>query len=214
MTQATPGLAFSLQDAEAHLRHGDPVLAGLMARFGPYSPRRRPDPYSALVTAILYQQLAGAAAAAILKRFLALFGDDGLVPDPARLLATSDTALRGAGISRQKAVYLRDLARHVLEGRLALADLDPLPDEEVISRLTVVKGIGEWTAHMFLMFHLGRPDVLPVGDFDVRNGMRVAYGLPEVPSPGLAREIGARWAPFRSVGSWYMWRVVEVELPD
>jgi DNA-3-methyladenine glycosylase II len=104
---------------------------------------------------------------------------------------------------------MRDLALHVAEGRLDFAELPALADDEVIERITAVKGLGEWSAHMFLMFHLGRPDVLPVGDLGVRHGMRIVYGLPEAPTPAKAKEIGAPWAPFRSVGSWYMWRANE-----
>jgi DNA-3-methyladenine glycosylase II len=213
MTDANEGLPFSLPEAEAHLRRTDPVLAPLIDRFGPYTPRRGSDPYGSLLRAILFQQLAGAAALAIQKRFLSLYGDDGRFPEPPRLLATADEELRAAGISRQKAAYMKDLAHHVSTGLLDFVDMDALSDDEVIGRLTAVKGIGEWTAHMFLMFQLGRPDVLPVGDLGVRSGMRLAYGLPEAPTPARAREIGAPWAPFRSVGSWYMWRVVEVKLP-
>lgn len=163
--------------------------------------------------AILFQQLAGAAALAIQRRFQALYGPEGRFPKPVELLSTSDEDLRAAGLSRQKASYLRDLALHVAEGRIDFTDLHSLSDDEVIQRLTAVKGIGEWTVHMFLMFQLGRPDVLPIGDYGVRNGMRVAYGLEAVPTPKEAKLIGAPWAPFRSVGSWYMWRAVEITLP-
>ncbi len=200
---------FSREEAYAHFRRADPVVGGLIDRFGPYQPRRGSDPYARLLRSILYQQLAGPAASTIHRRFLALYGDDGRCPTPAEILSTTDDALRGAGVSRQKAGYMRDLAAHVGDGRLDFAGIDGLTDAEVSERLTAVKGVGEWSAHMFLMFELGRPDVLPVGDLGVRNGMRVAYGLDETPAPARAREIGAPWAPFRSVGSWYMWRAVE-----
>jgi DNA-3-methyladenine glycosylase II len=162
---------------------------------------------------ILFQQLAGAAALAIQKRFFALYGGD-QPPTPQQLLETSDEDLRSAGLSRQKAGYMRDLAMHVADGRLNFDALPTLSDEEIAGRITAVKGLGEWSAHMFLMFHLGRPDVMPSGDLGVRNGMRIAYGLPETPTPAKAREIGLPWAPFRSVGSWYMWRVVETVTLD
>ncbi len=162
----------------------------------------------------MFQQLAGAAATTILNRLLALFGADSRYPTPAELLATSDQDFRGAGVSRQKTGYLRDLAQHMEDGQLGLATLPSASDEEVIERLTSVKGVGVWTAQMFLMFQLGRLDVLPVGDLGVRRGMQVAYGLDELPSLEEATRIGEPWAPYRSVGSWYMWRAVDVITPD
>ncbi len=206
-------LRFSAARAYAHLRAADPVLAELIERHGRYRPRPSTEPYAALVRVILYQQLAGAAAAAIERRWRALYDDLDAVPRPAQILRTTDEDFRGAGVSRQKASYLRDLAQHVVDGRLSFEGLDALPDEAVAERLTAVRGVGEWTAHMFLMFQLGRPDVMPVGDLGVRLGMRAAYGLEETPTPARALEIGAPWAPYRSVGSWYMWRAAETRLP-
>lgn len=208
--------AFSPEEALRHLRSVDPTLGALIERVGPYNPPRRPEPYTALMRAILFQQLAGAAANAIQKRFYALYSGDGRPPTPREVLETTDDQFRSAGVSRQKAAYLRDLAAHVVDGRLDLEALPAMSDEQVIRRVTAVKGLGEWSAHMFLMFHLGRPDVLPVGDLGVRNGMRLTYKLPELPTPAQAREIGAPWAPYRSVGSWYMWRAAEaaVTQPD
>jgi DNA-3-methyladenine glycosylase II len=210
----TNGATFSISDAVAHLRK-DAALVPLLDRFS-YDERRPPfsDPFAALFRAILYQQLAGAAAATIERRLLAVYGNDGVVPPPERLLATTDEAFRAAGVSRQKTSYLRDLAAHAVDGRLDLSDLDALSDDEIIARLTAVKGVGVWTAHMFLIFQLGRPDVLPIGDLGVRNGMRIVYGLPATPTPAEATEIGAAWAPYRSVGSWYMWRAAEVVTLD
>ena len=206
---------FSVDQATAHLRAVDLALAALMDRVGPYTATlRRADPYASLLRTILFQQLAGAAANAIQRRFLALYGEDSLPPTPEQLLATSDEELRGAGLSRQKMGYMRDLALHVHEGRLELDKLVYLDDEEVIRRITAVKGLGEWSAHMYLMFHLGRPDVMPIGDLGVRNGMRLTYGLEETPTPKQAAEIGARWAPYRSIGSWYMWRAADPVAPD
>jgi DNA-3-methyladenine glycosylase II len=208
----TNELAFSADEALAHLSKVDPVLARLIERV-PYELRRSADePYAALLRTILFQQLAGAAAMAIQRRFFALYGGD-KPPSPPQLLETSDETLRSAGISRQKAGYMRDLALHVVNGTLDFGTLPSLPDDEVVQRITAVKGLGEWSAHMFLMFHMARPDVLPVGDLGVRNGMRLAYRLPEVPTPKQAVDIGAPWAPFRSVGSWYMWRVIESSTP-
>ena len=180
---------------------------------GAYDAPRRDDPWAALVRAILFQQLAGAAATAIQNRLFALHGPVDRAPTPQQLLELTDEQFRGAGISRQKTAYLRDLALHVADGRLDLSELPDLADAEVIQRITAVKGLGEWSAHMFLMFHLGRPDVLPVGDLGVRNGMRVVYQLEASPTPKEALAIGERWAPYRSVGSWYMWRAVAQVLP-
>ena len=204
---------FDIEAAAAHLRSVDPVVGALIDRFGAYQPRWHADAYQRHLTSILFQQLAGSAARAIQRKWLALYGDDGRFPTPPEILATSDDQFRAAGVSRQKASYLRDLAEHVVAGRLDFEHIDELSDDEVIEHLTAVKGIGVWTAHMFLMFHLGRPDVLPVGDLGVRNGMRVAYGLETVPTPKQAAEIGEKWRPYRSVGSWYMWRAVETVLP-
>jgi DNA-3-methyladenine glycosylase II len=207
----TTGLQFDVKDAEKHLRAVDPVLGALIDKHGKYDVQVREDPYHALLRAILFQQLAGAAANAIQKRFHALYGDR--PPTPEELLDTSEEDLRAAGLSRQKLGYMRDLALHMVEGKLDFAVIPTLDDDEVTKRLTAVKGLGEWSAHMFLMFHLGRPDVLPVGDLGVRNGMKVAYGLEESPTPKQALEIGAKWAPYRSVGSWYMWRAVMAGRP-
>jgi DNA-3-methyladenine glycosylase II len=200
---------FSIEDALAHLRKIDPRLAAVIDRAGQYDAPRRRDPYAALVRAILFQQLAGAAAMAIQKRFFALHEPAGEAPTPQQILALSDDEFRGAGISRQKMGYMRDLALHMVDGRLDLTALLALSDAEVIERITAVKGLGEWSAHMFLMFHLGRPDVLPIGDLGVRNGMRVTYSLEAVPTPKEALLIGEPWAPYRSIGSWYMWRAAE-----
>ncbi len=210
----TDGRSFSVDEALAHLRSADAKLAAVIDRVGAYDAPRRADPYAALVRAILFQQLAGAAANAIQKRLFALHGRDDQPPTPEELLQTTDEQFRSAGLSRQKTGYLRDLAAHVADGRLQLDELPALSDAEVTQRITAVKGLGEWSAHMFLMFHLGRPDVLPIGDLGVRSGMRTTYGLPEAPTPKQAIEIGAPWAPFRSVGSWYMWRAGEPVAPD
>jgi DNA-3-methyladenine glycosylase II len=207
-------MEFSVDEALAHLRKTDPALAAVIDRVGAYDAPRRADPYAALVRAILFQQLAGAAASAIQRKFFALYSPDDRPPTPAEMLETSDEKFRSAGVSRQKAGYLRDLAAHVADERLDLTALPSLADEEVIESITAVKGLGEWSAHMFLMFHLGRPDVLPIGDLGVRNGMRITYGLPAMPTPKEALVIGAPWAPFRSVGSWYMWRATEPVAPD
>ncbi len=205
---------FPIRKAYQHLRSADPTLRRLIDEHGPYQPRPSADPWSALVRAILFQQLAGAAASAIQRKWFAFYGDAEATPTPEQILDTSDEEFRACGISRQKMSYFRDLALHTTDGRLNLSRLNRMSDEDVICTLTAVKGVGEWTAHMHLMFHLGRPDVLPVGDLGVRKGMQIAYGLSEMPTPQEAREIGEPWGPYRSVGSWYMWQAVETVTPD
>ena len=217
-------LRFSARAAYAHLREADPVIGALIEEHGPYQPRPGGDPYGSLVRSIMFQQLAGPAARTIQRRFFALYGpagypgirrrDEERTPTPLAILATTDEAFRGAGVSRQKAGYLRDLAQHSVDGTLEFSGIDRLDDDEVTERLTAVKGIGEWSAHMFLMFELGRPDVLPVGDLGVRKGMQAAYGLGEAPTPTRALAIGEPWAPFRSVGAWYMWRAASTITQD
>jgi 3-methyladenine DNA glycosylase/8-oxoguanine DNA glycosylase len=161
---------------------------------------------------IVYQQLSGKAASTIFGRFRELFGGGDI--DPARLLATTDDQLRGAGLSRGKTVYLRDLARRTLEGRLRLDHLHELGDEEIAEELVQVKGIGVWTAQMVLMLRLGRPDVLPGADLGIRKGVQRAYRLRALPSPARVEKIGAKWAPYRTVASWYLWRLLEVKAPS
>lgn len=207
-------LRFSAGAAYRHLRKTDPVIGRLIDENGPYEPRPSTDPYASLVRTILFQQLAGAAASAIQRRLYAMHGDEARTPTPKQLLETTDEAYRSVGVSRQKAGYLRDLAQHVVDGELDFDHIDEWPDDEVSAHLTAVKGIGEWSAHMFLMFQLGRPDVLPVGDLGVRIGMRVSYGLDETPTAKEALVIGEPWHPYASVASWYMWRAAETFTPD
>jgi len=209
VTDATIPNSYSVEEASTHLKQADPIMARLIAHFGPCAMRPIGEPFPALIRSIMYQQLAGAAAATIQRRFFALYSEDDRPPTPAELLATSVEQFRSAGVSRQKAGYLRDLALHVAEGKLDFTNFDALSDDEVAAQLIAVKGIGEWTAHMFLMFQLRRPDVLPVGDLGVLRGMRLAYGLEGTPTRAEAVKVGAPWAPYRSVGSWYMWRVAE-----
>ena len=210
----TQRLKFSAAKAYRHLRSADPIVGRLIEECGAYKPRPGSDPYGQLVRAILFQQLAGAAASAIMCRWFAFYGDEQSPPAPERILATKDADFRACGISRQKMGYLRDLAEHVIDGRLPFDRLDAMDDADVIEALTAVKGVGEWTAQMLLMFQLGRPDVLPVGDLGVRKGMQLAYGIADTPTPQEALAIGQPWAPFRSVGSWYMYRAVEMLTPD
>jgi 3-methyladenine DNA glycosylase/8-oxoguanine DNA glycosylase len=163
--------------------------------------------FAALSRAIAYQQLNGKAAAAIFARVCELFPRG--IPTPERMLRMPEEMLRGAGLSRTKLLSLRDLAQRAVDGRLpTLAEVHELPDDTVVERLSEVRGIGRWTAEMLLMFRLGRPDVLPVDDYGVRKGFSLAYGR-ELPSPKELAAYGAPWKPYRTVASWYLWRVVE-----
>ena len=211
----TRRLKFSAAAAYRHLRAADPVVGELIEEFGPYQPRAVDDPLRQLLRSILYQQLAGAAACAIERRWLASYGIelDERYPTTTEVLDSPDAQFRDSGVSRQKASYLRSVAEHVVEGRLDLAGVGELDDETVEEQLTAIHGVGEWTAHMYLMFALGRPDVLPVGDLGIRKGMESAYGLPSTPTPSEAQTIGEAWSPYRSVVSWYMWRAVETGTP-
>ncbi len=205
------GFCYDPEEAVRHLRGADAPLARLLERAGPFAMeiRKLHDPFEALARNIIYQQLHGKAAAAIHARVLALFGGDKLRPED--VLGAPDEALRGAGLSGAKLAALRDLAAKTADGTVpTLARLRRMPDEEIIERLTRVRGIGRWTVEMLLMFRLGRADVLPVGDFAVRKGFALAYGLDESPKPKELTEYGERWRPYRSVASWYMWRAVEL----
>jgi DNA-3-methyladenine glycosylase II len=197
------------REAIRHLRRADKVLAGLIDRVGPYgfTRRERGTHFAALVRTIVYQQLSGKAASTILGRLHDVYG--GRAPTAAQLLATPDAQLRAAGISTQKASYLRDLAARVNDGRLPVSRLGRLPDDGVMEALVSVKGIGVWTAQIFLMFRLGRPDILPDGDLGIQNAIHRAYGLRRRPTPERVRRIGAAWAPHRSVASWYLWKSID-----
>jgi len=198
-----------------HLRRIDPVLATVIDRVGPcrLEPRSEGTHFDALVRSIVYQQLSGKAASTILGRLRGLYGDRS--PAPAEILATSDEALRTAGLSRQKLSYLKDLAAKVESGVVPLAadTIDHLPDDEIIARLVQVKGIGRWTVHMFLIFRLGRPDVLPELDLGIQNAIRRAYRLRKQPGPKDVKRIGKNWTPHASVASWYLWRSLEGVAP-
>lgn len=190
----------------------DPVMAALVRAAGPceLKPVRRRSPYEALASAIAHQQLTGKAAATILGRFRALY-PHGRLPAPGELLDTPEEALRAAGFSRAKAAALRDLAAKTLDGTVPpRARLARLPDEAIIERLTEVRGVGRWTVEMFLIFTLGRPDVLPVDDYGVRNGFRIAYRKRDLPAPKRLAAFGERWAPHRSTAAWYLWRAVDL----
>ena len=206
------GFCYDAEEAVRHLAAADPTLARLMKRAGPFSMQIRHlhNPFEALARNIIYQQLHGNAAAAIHKRVLELFGRNKL--SPRDVLAAPDADLRGAGLSGAKLAALKDLAAKTLDGTVpTLARLKRMDDEEIVERLTQVRGIGRWTVEMLLMSRLGRPDVLPVGDFAVRKGFALTYGLAEMPKPKELEQYGERWRPYRSVASWYMWRALEVD---
>lgn len=192
--------------AVRHLKAADPVLAGIIRKVGPCRlPAPRPGPksvFESLVMAILYQQLTSKSAGAIYRKFKALYPR---YPGPGDVLATSDARFRGAGVSPQKAGYLKDLSWKVADGTVNLRGLGRLSDEEVVETLTEVRGVGRWTAEMVLIFTLGRPDVLPVGDYGLQKAVRGAYGLRSLPKPERFRRIAKPWRPYRSTASWYLW---------
>jgi 3-methyladenine DNA glycosylase/8-oxoguanine DNA glycosylase len=208
---ARHGYEFNPQTATAHLSRTDARLAHLIEAAGPFRMEIRTmhSPFEALARNIVYQQLNGTAAAAIHARVLALAGRNRLRPED--VLGAPDDALRGAGLSRNKLDALRDLAAKTLDGTVpSLARLKRMSDEEIIERLTRVRGIGRWTVEMLLMSRLGRPDVLPVGDFGVRKGFSILYRTEALPTPKELTAYAERWRPYRTVASWYLWRAVEL----
>ena len=199
----------TLQQAADYLKANDPILRPAIERFGLCDITPHKDYYRALVNSIVGQQLSVKAAASIRKKFADLL--DGAFPDPKAILSKTPEELRTAGLSWAKAAYIQDLARHVLGGNVRFDHLDELSNEEIIKELTDVKGIGEWTVHMFLMFCMGRLDVLPTGDLGIRNGIRALYGFKDAPTPAQITEIAARnhWHPYESVASWYIWESLD-----
>jgi methylated-DNA-[protein]-cysteine S-methyltransferase len=198
--------------ALAHLRKADPTLAALIDRVGPFAMRidRAPSLFLALAEAIVYQQLTAKAASTIFVRVRALFPVQGGLT-PQRILRASDEKLRGAGLSRAKLLALRDLAARAAAGSIpTLAEVGRMDDEAIIERLTEVRGIGRWTVEMLLMFRLGRPDVLPVDDFGIRKGFGLAFRKRKLPERAAVAKHGARWAPYRTVASWYLWRAADL----
>lgn len=214
-TNSAEGFCYDPAVAVRQLCSADPVLAGLISRAGTFAMQLRSlqSPFEALARNIIYQQLHGKAAAAIHARVLALSGAKRLRPE--HVLDAPDASLRGAGLSASKMAALRDLAAKAADGTVpTLARLRRMSDDEIVARLTQVRGVGRWTVEMLLMFGLGRPDVLPVGDYAVRKGFAVTYGLPEMPKPKELELYGERWRPYRSVASWYMWRALELPRRD
>ncbi|HXV45791.1 MAG TPA: DNA-3-methyladenine glycosylase [Nitrososphaera sp.] len=203
---AQPILNNQAAEALKHLAAADSRLAAIIRSVGGYEIKLRKDPFHSLVEAIIYQQLAGSAADAIYRRFVGIYGR---FPHPKQLLATKDSRLRAAGLSERKIEYLKDLASRVSDGRLRLGRLREMSDEQVIEQLDQVKGIGRWTAEMFLIFCLGRQDVLPVDDLGLRKAMLKAYSLAELPSPESMRKIAQPWKPYCSIATWYLWKSLE-----
>ncbi|MDQ6872056.1 MAG: DNA-3-methyladenine glycosylase [Gemmatimonadota bacterium] len=195
--------------AVAHLKKVDPVMAQVIEKVGRYKgwAASEGSHFDAVARSIVFQQLSGKAAGTIHGRFQGLYG--GRTPLPSELAATPDEHLRAVGLSRQKSAYLKDLGARVASGDLPIETLHELTDDEIITALTQVKGIGRWTAQMFMMFRLGRPDVLPDLDLGIQKGIQRAYRLRKLPTPERVLKIGAKWAPYRTVASWYLWRYVD-----
>jgi 3-methyladenine DNA glycosylase/8-oxoguanine DNA glycosylase len=197
-----------MRKAIHHLKKSDPVLRAIIERIGPCRMEFGPPEFHSLAESILYQQLNGKAAATIFERFVALAGDP---PTPEGILKLSDEQLRSVGLSKQKSAYLKDLSEKTKAGLLDFSRLADLPDAEVIEHLTQVKGIGVWTAQMFLMFTLKRPDVLPTGDYGVQAAMKKHYKKRKMPKPKDMEKIARAWSPYRSVACWYLWRSLDIK---
>ncbi len=207
-------LTFDAEAACAYLADADPILARLMDRVGPYAPSSTaaPDAFHALVRAIVYQQLSGRAAGTIHRRMLDAL-DHGNAPGAAVIDAADEGVLRGAGLSAAKTVSLKALAKATLDGILpAENELPAVADAELVERYSQIRGIGRWTAEMLLLFHLGRPDVMPIHDLGVRKGYARVYDLDAMPKPRQLEALCEVWRPYRSVGSWYMWRATEIDI--
>ena len=196
-----------MKKAVDHLRKHDPVLRDIIASVGPYRQQFAEPNFTSLARSIIYQQLNGRAAATIFGRLETRCGEPGVVPEA--IVRLRMPTLRACGLSIQKATYVKDLAGRVVRGEIDFAALTSLSDDEVIETLTRVKGVGVWTVHMFLIFALRRPDVLPVGDYGIRAAMQKAYQLEELPKPAEMNKIAAPWRPFASVASWYLWRSLD-----
>ena len=197
-----------MRKAVNHLKKSDPVLRAIIERIGPCRMEFGPPEFHSLAESILYQQLNGKAAATIFQRFTGLAGDP-LTPEG--ILKLTDEELRSVGLSKQKSAYLKDLAAKTKAGSLDFSRLADLPDQEVIQHLTQVKGVGVWTAQMFLMFTLKRPDVLPTGDYGVQAAIKKHYKKRKWPKPHIMEKIAKPWAPYRSVACWYLWKSLDIK---
>jgi DNA-3-methyladenine glycosylase II len=184
----------------------DSNLAKIIEYVGDYQIKKRNNHFAVLVESIISQQLASAAAEAIFARFKKLYPK---FPTASQILDTKDIKLRSAGLSGMKIEYLKDLAQKIEDGKLKIRSLSKMTDDEIIEHLTQVKGIGRWTAEMFLIFSLGRLDVLPIGDLGLRKGVQMAFSLSELPKPKEVEKIGMRWKPYRSVATWYLWKSLQ-----
>jgi len=205
-------MTVTLSEADEHLRPADHAMRRLIDERGPIDPetdRRasRPNPYEALARAIVGQQLSTKAARSIWERLVEILG--GTFPQPVDFLAVDAETIRSAGLSRSKVAFLRDLAERITDGRLDLAWLVELPDEDVIAALTEIKGVGPWTAEMFLIFHLGRPDVISTGDLGIRRAVQISYGLDDLPGPSDLERIAEPWRPHRTLACLYLWRSLD-----
>jgi len=196
-----------MRKAIRHLQAADPVMCGIIARVGAYRIEFRDPGFETLVKSIVYQQLSGRVAQVIFGRLVAAVPEGLLTPES--ILALRPAKMRALGLSKQKTAYIRDLARHTRDGTVDFTELPALPDAEVIERLTKVKGVGVWTAHMFLIFALRRTNVLPSGDLGIRSAIRKAYGLADLPKPIEIEALGERWHPYCTVAAWYLWRSLE-----
>lgn len=194
-------------EALTHLKSHDPILRGLIVREPTFSPHK--NYYHSLISSIIGQQLSVKAASTIEARFRSLFNDR--LPSPEKILEKDIDTLRSVGLSRQKAGYIQDLARRILDGSVDFTNIDQLSNEEIIKELTQVKGIGVWTVHMFLIFCMGRLNVLPVGDLGIRTGIQKLYGLDHLPVAAEIEEIAQKnnWHPYESVASWYVWSALD-----
>ncbi|PYX48824.1 MAG: DNA-3-methyladenine glycosylase 2 family protein [Acidobacteria bacterium] len=197
-----------MRKAINHLKKSDPVLRAIIERVGPCRIEFGEPEFCSLAESIVYQQLNGRAAATIFSRFAALAGDP---VTPEGILKLSDEQLRGVGLSKQKSSYLKDLAAKTSAGLLNFSRLHELSDEEVVDHLTQVKGVGVWTAHMFLIFSLRRADVLPTGDYGVQTAMRKLYKKRKMPKPDVMEKIARAWVPYRSIACWYLWRSLDIK---
>jgi DNA-3-methyladenine glycosylase II len=197
-----------MRSAIGHLKKSDPILAAIIERVGPCRMEFGPPEFHSLAEAIVYQQLNGKAAITIFKRFSALTGEP---VTPQGILKLTDAQLRSVGLSKQKSSYLKDMSERAVRGDLDFSRLHEMTDDEVIKHLTQVKGVGVWTAHMFLMFTLRRPDVLPTGDYGIQAAMKRHYKKRKMPKPVQMEKIAKAWRPYRSVACWYLWRSLDVK---
>jgi DNA-3-methyladenine glycosylase II len=197
-----------MRAAVLHLKKSDPILAAIMERVGPCKMEFGPPEFHSLAEAIVYQQLNGKAAVTIFKRFAAIAGDP---LTPQGILKLTDEQMRAVGLSKQKSSYLKDMAERAARGDLNFSRLHEMTDDEVVRHLTQVKGVGVWTAHMFLMFTLRRPDVLPTGDYGIQAAMKKHYKKRKLPKPEQMQKIAKSWQPYRSVACWYLWRSLDIK---